>query len=78
MFLCSTVKTRAFTVLGICFAFRRGWGFLLSVSLDCSVRGLPSVGVVSAPWAALRANARYKCQLMLISSGGSVVAGLLV
>lgn len=71
MFLCSTVKTCAFTILGICSAFGRGgfWGFfvvvffffLLSVSLDCSVRGLPGVGVVSGTWATLRANDCYNC-----------------
>lgn len=48
-------------------------GFFV-VTLDCSVRGLPGVGVASATWATLVANDRYNCQLM--SSGGSVVAGL--
>lgn len=52
--------------------------FLLSVCLDCSVRGLPGVGAVSATWATLVANDGYNCRLMLTSSGGSVVAGLLV
>lgn len=49
---------------------------LLSVSLVC--RGLPGVGMVSDTWATLVSNDCYNCQLMLISSGGSLVAGLLV